>query len=472
MKFSPFKFILLASFIVLLTSCLGTTDTVTTTSTDASFVSLTLAKNDSVKSAVFTLVGDTIVNVDSLPFNTKVDAVYPTFSFKSTSAVRMRSPKGAITDSITLTGKDTINFSQIVGLRNYSSDKTKSKTYYVKVNVHKVEPKLYNWSPVAAEIDFHNASNQKVVLFNDTMFYYLNDGANAYLYKSVDGKSWETLVPTNFPISSSINDMILFGSNLYITNNNELFSSIDRRNWTPTTLSGYNFKSLLYVFDKNLWAVVKSKSNPDLKCRFATTVDGLNWIIRGEIPDNFPVSNFTSLSFVSHTGQPKVLVIGGYSDTDGILKTRWSSEDLVHWVDFSIDNHSLDTLAAGASVISYGDKLFLFGVRSDKAVYTTHFRQSIDEGFSWQKPDILYNRLSLRIDTIGVNKKDTTIYRDCQPRNYQSVVVLKPRTYNSTDSKQQNIESNWIFMIGGKTQTGVLSDVWRSKLNSKNFLHQ
>jgi len=50
MKFSPFKFILLASFIVFLTSCLGTTDTATTVSSDATFVSLTLAKNDSVKS--------------------------------------------------------------------------------------------------------------------------------------------------------------------------------------------------------------------------------------------------------------------------------------------------------------------------------------------------------------------------------------------------------------------------------------
>jgi len=471
MKFSPFKFILLASFIVFLTSCLGTTDTATTVSSDATFVSLTLAKNDSVKSAVFTLVDDTIVNVDSLPFNTKVDAVYPTFSFKSTSAVKMRDPKRAITDSITLTGKDTINFSQVVNFRNYSSDKTKSLPYHVKVNVHKVEPELYNWSPINTAIDSHNASNHKTIVFKDKLFYYSNDGSGSYLYTSTDGTAWSEQTVTGLPTSTPLNDITEFNGKLYLSQDGfNIYSSADGVSWTKF-VSDYNFKSMLYVLSGKLWAVVQSKT--ETFCRFASFTEADGWVVRGQIPANFPIRDFTSLSFASRTGQPKVLIIGG-STSDAVLKTRWSSEDGVYWTDFSVDNHTLDTLAVGASVIKYGDKLLLFGVRSDSVKYTNHFRESIDEGFSWQAPDTLYNRLRLSVKTV-IAGKDSTIYTNYQPRNYQSVVVMNPHDYTGTNSAslfEAIQKSNRIFIVGGKTKTEVLSDVWTGKLNKKNFLRQ
>ena len=82
-----FQFIKL-TFLLLVTgflsSCLPT-DPTTTLSSDASFVSLTLSGNDSVKTAKFTLNADgiTIENKDSLPFQTRIDSVYTTISFKS-----------------------------------------------------------------------------------------------------------------------------------------------------------------------------------------------------------------------------------------------------------------------------------------------------------------------------------------------------------------------------------------------------
>ena len=86
MQFKFFSVLFVFSAIIILSSCLDTT-TPTTSSSDASFVSLTLAGNDSVKTAKFTLDGDgvTITNVDSLPYGTRIDSVYPSFSFKSSS---------------------------------------------------------------------------------------------------------------------------------------------------------------------------------------------------------------------------------------------------------------------------------------------------------------------------------------------------------------------------------------------------
>jgi len=475
MKFSPFKFILLTSFIVFLTSCLGTTDTATTVSSDASFVSLTLAKNDSVKSAVFTLVGDTILNVDSLPYKTKVDSVYPTFSFKSTYGIRIifldASKKDSVS-TVSLTGKDTINFTQVVGVRNIASDKkTLSKLYYVKVNVHKIEPKLYNWSQINTAIDSRNASNQKTIVFKDKLYYYSNDGTGSYLYTSTDGTAWSAQTITGLPTSTPLNDITEFNGKLYLSQDGfNIYSSADGVSWTKF-VSDYNFKSMLYVLSGKLWAVVQSKT--ETFCRFASFTEADGWVVRGQIPANFPIRDFTSLSFASRTGQPKVLIIGG-STSDAVLKTRWSSEDGVYWTDFSVDNHTLDTLAVGASVIKYGDKLLLFGVRSDSVKYTNHFRESIDEGFSWQAPDTLYNRLRLSVKTV-IAGKDSTIYTNYQPRNYQSVVVMNPHDYTGTNSAslfEAIQKSNRIFIVGGKTKTEVLSDVWTGKLNKKNFLRQ
>ena len=459
MKFNQFRFIIPLFTIILLSSCLGT-NTPTTASSDATFVSLTLAGNDSVKLAKFTLNADglTIVNVDSLPYKTRIDSVYPIFNFKSSSRALLIFPAEYKfkKDSALITGKDTVYFSnlaKLIRVRNYAAD-GKQKEYDVKVNVHQVNPDLYVWSKSSDDIDSHNATSQKAIIVNDTIFYYLNNATNAYLYKSTDGKLWSAQTLTNFPANTPLNDMKLLNGKLFFTQNGDkIYSSSNSRNWTAKSSPDYNYKSLLFSLNNKLWAILQSKT--DLTYHFASSVDGDTWLVIGKIPSNFPVSDFASLTFLSRTGQPKVIVTGGVSQANVQLKTNWSTLDGINWIDFSAENHSLDTLALGASIISYDNKLLLFGLRSNNS--KSHYKVSRDEGLSWQIPDSTYNYLP----------------KDFQSRNYQSVVLYKPRTYSKYDTKQQNIESNRIYIIGGKTATSfVKSDVWTGKLNRKNFLLQ
>lgn len=468
MKFNFFRFTLLFSVIVLLSSCLGTTET-TDLSSNPSFSSLTFAANDSIpniEDAEFTLefdplVGDSvIVNLDSLPYNTRIDSVFPTFGFVSSSAQYLIYEN----DTVLLDGSDTIDFSEPVKIRNVAADKVKTRVYTVKVNVHQVEPELYVWNKVSESVDNHDATSQKAIVFNDTIFYYLNNGTNAYLYKSTDGKSWSEQSVSGLPVNTSLNDMQLFNGKLYLTQDGDkVYSSSDRRKWTAMSDADCNFMSLLFVFQNKLWAVVQSKANSKY---YFKTYDGNSlekWsdFSSNVIPANFPISDFASLTFSSRTGKPKVIVLGGILSSGEKSNHCWSTEGEIvggnmYWSDFNFDNtnRSLDTLAAGASLISYDKKLFVFGLRTDTVL--PHFKQSIDEGLTWQKPDSTYNYLP----------------GDLEARNYQSVFVFKPRAYNSTDSKEQNLESNHIFIIGGKTATSVKTDVWTGKLNRKNFLRQ
>jgi len=464
MKFNQFRQFIFLSSIILLSSCLGNT-TVTTTSSDPAFVSLTFAANDSIpyiSTAVFTLVDNTIVNLDSLPYQTRIDSVTPTFTFVSTSGAILYYPGGNKykKDSVWITGTDTVDFRKAKYVKNFASDgKTPSPKYNISVNVHQVNPELYTWSKVTGDLNQVNATSQKTVVKSDTLFYYSNDGTNAKLNLSTDGYTWNDLTSKliGLPVNTPLNDMILFNGKLYLTQDGvNIYSSTDGFNWTKKAVTDFTFKSLTYVLNGKLWAVVQ---HTDLSYRFASTGDGVTWgVTAGTIPENFPVKNFAAVSYSSSTGQPKVLVSGGYSATDNVnaLKNNWSSEDGVYWVDFSTENHSLDTLAVGGSVISYDNKLFAFGTRRDTV--SNYYRVSKDEGLSWQVPDTL-NRLP----------------SDLKLRNYQSVVVFKPSSLKgvqTADKKDMILKSNRIFIIGGILGTTSHSDVWTGKLNRKNYLRQ
>ena len=465
MKFNQFRLFFFLSSIILLSSCLGTT-TVTTTSTDPAFVSLTFAANDSIpyiSTAVFTLVDNTIVNLDSLPYQTRIDSVTPTFKFVSTAGAILYYPGGNKykKDSAWITGTDTIDFNKAKFVRNFASDgKTLSPKYNITVNVHQVDPEVYNWSKVTGDLNQFNATSQKTVVKSDTMFYYSNDGVSAKLNLSTNGYTWndQSSKLSGLPVNTPLNDMILFNGKIYLTQDGvNIYSSSDGFSWTKKAVTEFTFKSLTYVLNGKLWAVVQSN---DLSYRFSSTGDGVTWgVTAGTIPDNFPVKDFAAVSYSSSTGKPKVLVSGGYSATDNVnaLKNNWSSEDGVYWVDFSTENQSLDTLAVGGSIISYDNKLFAFGTRRNNG--NNYYKVSIDDGLSWQRPDTLRNKLPL----------------DLPLRNYQSVVVFKPsplKGIQTADKKDQILKSNRIFIIGGISGTTSHSDVWTGKLNRKNFLRQ
>ncbi|MDR3652321.1 MAG: DUF6242 domain-containing protein [Paludibacter sp.] len=461
MKFNQFKLTFFLFSIILLSSCLGTTSSVTTSS-DPSFVSLTFAANDSIpylSTAKFTLDADgmTIVNVDSLPYKTRVDSVYPTFSFTSTAGAKFYFPLSGYKykkDSAIVTGKDTIDFRQIVRIKNYATDAKTYKNYYVKVNVHKVDPEVYVWNKVPMDLNSGNATSQKTIVLNDsTMFYYFNDGTNVTSYKSLDGSSWAGTTVTGLPVNTPLGDMTQFNRKLYLTQDGfNIYSSSDGLSWSKSTVSVFTFKSLLFTLNGQLWAVVQLVSDSSL--HFAYSADGNAWNVTGTIPDNFPVRDFASVSFPSITGKTGAVVLGGFSPTGAVLHNSWSTEDGLYWVDFSSENHTLDTLAIGASVISYDNKLLVFGRRTDNGM--THYKISKDQGLSWKTADTLRNRLP----------------SGYLPRSYQTAVVFKPRTYNTLDSKDVITESNRIFIIGGKSGSTVYSDIWTGKLNRKSFLIQ
>lgn len=455
MKFNRLILFATAFLVVLFSSCLTTTDP-TAASSDPTFLKLSISNNTVVKAAVFTVVNDTIMNIDSLAFGTKIDSLIPTFIFTSSVGSRIFYPAGYIKDSVTLTGKDTINFSQQpLRLRNYAADSKTHKDYYLKVNVHKVEPELYVWRKLGENLLPANVTSQKTIIRNDTLFHYATNGTEVFLKISMDGLNWQTKATSGLPATNSLSDLTLYKGKMYFTKDKlNIYSSTTGFDWTKKFVSEFEFQSLLFEFNTEIWAVVKLIA--DNTYRFAKSTDGDSWtVISTQLPTDFPIRDFTNLSFSTRNGKPKVLVLGGYNWNNEYKKNNWSSEDCLNWINFSspesLGQHMLDNLAAGASITKYDDKILMFG-STDKLVSNNynHYRKSIDEGLSWQIPDTLYNRLR---DVVS-SKTDTVVY---QPRSFQSVVV---------NSKHQ------IFVVGGKLGSASLTDVWSGKLNKLSFIKQ
>ncbi len=449
MKFNQFRFIFPLLSILLLSSCLGTTNAPTAPSTNARFVSLTFGtsvSNPNISTARFTLNADsiTIENVDSLPFKTRIDSVQPTFTFVSYSkSILVFSPGYKYNkDTLLITGKDTVDFRQPVTLINYAADGIAHKDYKIKVNVHQVNPELYVWTKVKDVLYTPDGNNQRAVLFNNKFLFYVNNNTNNYLYTSSNGYDWTSATVSGMPANNNLRNIVEFNSKLYFTlNGTTIYTSTDGLTWTSAdyTSQNYTFISLLFNFNGKLWAVTQNKT--DQAYYFATSTDGSNWNFGSKISSNFPISDYSALSFSTRNGKPKVLVIGGYSATGTLLNTRWSTEDGIIWLDFSVENSSLPAIA-GASVISYDSKILLIGGKNESnATLVNPLRESIDEGLSWSTPDSTKNYLP----------------NEFQPRFYQSALVDK---------------SNRIFIVGGQNQTTTFKDVWTGKLNRKSFIRQ
>ena len=462
MKNYFYRFLIFLVAISVLSSCLWD-DEETELSANPYFVSLKFAENDSIpglEDAVFTLevdpdFGDSIiVNLDSLPYQIRIDSVFPTFSFQSTTFAYliMKDTLNTGLDTLLLTGKDTIDFSRALKVVNFAQNGKDSCSYRIKVNVHQVQPELYVWKKKMDQIYQQSASVQKAVFFNDKFLFYVNSGLTNNLYTSDDGVNWVNTPFTGLPPNSYLPSITIFNNKLHLVTEDGLFySSTDGINWIGTNpgVVGYTLKNLFFVLENNLWCLFSQDANS--KYYFATTQDGLSWHIGEMIPAKFPIVDYAALAFSSRTDKPKALVLGGNASDGTLLSSKWSVQKEINnqykWVNFSIDNPDLTPLS-GVSMIHYDNKLLLFGgMDKNGEVLGNGYMESIDEGLTWRNTDSIYNVI------VDVNQNITY-----QPRCYQSVI--------------HDPTNHYIYLIGGRNNVNVFSDVWVGRLNRMTFIRK
>lgn len=474
MKLFPIKFILIFATAIFLTSCDWLDTEEAEVSAIPTFVSLTFGSNDSIPNiddAVFTVSWDSlmndsiIVNLDSLPYQTRIDSVFPKFTFSSSSAafLYLRDSLGTGIDTIAITGTDTIDFTRVIKVKNIASDQIHEKTYPIKVNVHQVNPYLYLWKRNVESIYSQTASMQKAISRNDSIFFYVSSGVNNYLYVNKIGQSWKESKVTGLPAYCELNNITQFNNKFYLINDSvDIYSTFDCYNWKKEIVSNsdYKFISFLYALNGKLWAI--AKLNSDQSYRFVYSENGTQWNVGNQIPANFPVGEFAALSFNTKNNKSKAIVLGGYSADGRLLNNVWSTENGSYWLDFTVENVTLDSLS-GATILPYDDRLLLFGgMNKSGKIVETNFMESLDDGLSWRIPDTTYNQLR---EVVVTNSKTT--YIKYEPRSFQSALKIVVK------NEAKGYSDHFIYLIGGRDEKAkVYRDVWIGKLNRLSFIRK
>lgn len=429
-------------------SCKKNSNTVTLTS-DTDITSFTFAAVDSFPSAsstVFTISNygarDTglITNPDSMAYRTPVTRLVPRLQFKSTpSSTTLIRPDG---QTYALTGRDTIDFSQPVLLRIISSDQTATKFYRVVVNVHQVDPDLMAWKQLNPAVLPSGSAATKGAILGNRFILFANDGFKTTVYQSADGSSWDTGTEVStLPANCHVRDILAVNSDepkLYYCREGKVYSSADGVTWQVEDLSGETYvpRVMLMHFNDSVWLVAEHST---AHTYHLSVRDGDSWRARPDsLPANWPLTDFTTVTFRSESLRPRAMIIGGYDIQGNSLSSLWNIEytlaDGYRKANFAIQ-HPPFSAVVGASAVWYGKRCYLFGGVDAEAKYlSTTALYSDDEGLNWHAIDTVHNRL---MDVYQQRTQTTAITHD-----------------------------NCIYLFGGQTRTETFSDVLRGKLTS------
>lgn len=424
----------------MLNSCLDKEYTTVETSDNATVLSLTFDENDSIPhldEAEFIIDNDNnlIYNKDSLPYQTRIDSVFPSFTFVSTAGAALIVDG----DTVYLTGNDTVDFTvQPVKLINYASDGIHFKEYDIYVNVHQVEPELFVWIQLCEAVYQHEGSSQKALQKDGAFYVLVSSGLKNNLYVSEDASQWQAHAVEGLPQNMDFRQALVFNGKFYVASEGKLYASDDASVWNETSHSDYEFVNLLYVFNDELWAVVRNVQTGAIT--FAGSRDAQIWMEGVALPEKFPISDYAAFTFESRTGKAKAMVMGGITAEGVVCNTRWCTEDGSLWVDYSVEQPEFGSLS-GAAVVYYADRLLMFGgVDANNQLFEGPILESYDEGLHWAAPDTTLNKL--------------------------------PETFAVRTNQSAFVYGTSIYLFGGRTRTQVFSDMWKGKLNKMDFSQQ
>lgn len=424
----------------MLNSCLDKEYTTVETSDNATVLSLKFDENDSIPhldEAEFIIDNDNnlIYNKDSLPYQTRIDSVFPSFTFVSTAGAALIVDG----DTMYLTGNDTVDFTvQPVKLINYASDGIHFKEYDIYVNVHQVEPELFVWAQLCEAVYQHEGSSQKALQEDGAFYVLVSSGLKNYLYVSEDASQWQMRAVEGLPQNIDFRQALVFNGKFYVASEGKLYASGDASVWNETSHSDYEFVNLLYVFNDELWAVVRNVQTGAIT--FAGSRDAQIWMEGVALPEKFPISDYAAFTFESRTGKAKAMVMGGITAEGVVCNTRWCTEDGSLWVDYSVEQPEFGSLS-GAAVVYYADRLLMFGgVDANNQLFEGPILESYDEGLHWATPDTTLNKL--------------------------------PETFAVRTNQSAFVYGTSIYLFGGRTRTQVFSDMWKGKLNKMDFSQQ
>lgn len=409
-----------------------------------------------------------IFNADSLPRGTKVTALIPKISYPSTVTSAVIEMTGGINREGTVNyysnASDTIDFTGDVKLTLGTTDNAVTKTYTLKVNVHKEDPDTIHWdriSSMALPSRMQNPKAQKSVYFGSGVLSLIEERDGSYTLATTSdifaGEWNKQALSLPFPpVIESLNSDP--AGNLYILGDGNLMTSADGISWTVAA-SGWDRIIGLYGT-----ALLGANANT-----LVSYPEGA--VASMQLPAGFPVSGYTvPIEFTNRwTSEPTIVLFGGVDASGKLSSASWAF-DGSQWADIS--DHSLPALD-GLSVVNYYSYLnsasngllkefeayLAFGGRDadgnlNNTVYVTY-----DHGINWQRAQ-QYMQLPAEV-TAGYGLNALTLGTSMQS-NLSNRWKSRRRLPFQIDGDLVKWECPYIFLFGGYDDGNVLNPDIRS----------
>lgn len=422
-----------------LASCLDSNESEVIIPVDAEILSFSI-KHDSVPvldSVVFYIdqINGVIFNKDSIRYGIEVpDTVI--VKYTTAGAGILNITNAAEGDSTWVTSGDSLDISKPMRFKSYAYDGVTIKYYTAKINIHQIDPDSMQYIKIASDVACLNYDETGTFLFGDVFYTYSKTNSGIELHSSTDAVNWQKETLTGLPADLNVKSVRLF-KDTYVANtpSGKFYTSADAKAWTEMSVNNPVI-AILGTLNKSttqveaLTCIVKK----DDQLIFSMTPDLMTWGEGRAVASNFPISGFSSVSYISMMKE-RVAVVGGLSTDGTVQNNTWSTMDGLQWAQLT-NSASVFPLMTGPNAFIYNDILYLLNGELTDNTYNPVVYTSKEMGVSWQ-----------------LAKSKTYFPEDYTLRQSASLVVDK---------------DNFIYIFGGKN-TSVIPDVWKGRLNKLSY---
>ena len=273
--------------------------------------------------------------------------------------------------------------------RVYAPDNLTSRTYTLRINVHKEDPDSLSWVKMASAPIIESApQGLKAVTLNDDILVY-SSNKNVYTTNTIPSatNTWDSHNEVNLPEDVILNSILNVEETLMAnTAQGDVYTSNDGIQWERSEALSGNIISLLAYLPANDVSVTSptlcaiQKDEADGRLYFCSTdTSATGWTQGEEVPTDFPVRDLSSTLQTTSNGLFQIFLVGS-PDTASEQTTPWVSMDGLTWVDLYTETGYCPPLAT-PYIIGYDDALYILGGDMSQA-YT-----SDTGGIVWEEAD-------------------------------------------------------------------------------------
>lgn len=419
-----------------------------------------------------------IYNADSLPKGTDISGLIPEITYADGVSVAEITQEGGKRDgtiNYLENPTDSVDFNANVVLKLTAANGETTRSYRIKVNVHKTVPDSLVWdefASMALPSRMPAPKAQKTLTFRDKVTTFLMEADGSYTISTTSDifkGEWEKR-GVELAFTPDVRSMAACGDNLYILSAaGDLYASADGKTWTST---GKNWKTIIGGYDDRLLGL--------------KITDGI--LLHVSYPDGeessadvrFPVEGFSNFVVAKNKWSARAsgFIIGGRM-TDGTLTDATWGYDGESWA--RIDNGKMPRLLAPTIVPYYiyrqsgvlwiqdeFDVWLGIGGQKEDGSYNRDAYVSYNNGVNWQVANTL---MQLPTFIPGMASSDNIVAYAPYSANISDAWTKAADTGRKSkrawtlDGTEITWECPYIFLFGGhNSESELCNTIWKGVL--------